>query len=68
MKQNGYMPSLIITSPDAKSGRGLHVQASPTAIFAEKNNITCLKPEKLDKEEIRNALKTIIFFGELFKN
>src|SRR3989344_1778120 len=43
LKQNGFMPSLIVTSPDARKGRGLHVEASPVAIFAEKNNIPCLK-------------------------
>ena len=45
LKKNGYIPSLIITSPDAKKGRGLHIEQSPTANFAEKNNIPCLKPE-----------------------
>jgi len=45
LKQNGYLPKLIITSPDAKSGRGLQMQSSTVAIFAEKNNISCLKPE-----------------------
>ena len=56
LKQAGYLPSLIITSLDTKSGRGLHLQSSPVAIFAEKNNIPCLKPEKLD-EEFYNKLK-----------
>lgn len=50
LKQNGYMPSLIVTSPDAKRGRGLHMETSPVALFAEKNNIPCLKPEKLNEE------------------
>jgi methionyl-tRNA formyltransferase len=50
LKQNGYLPSLIITSPDAKSGRGLLIQKSPVALFAEQNNINCLKPEKLDDD------------------
>jgi methionyl-tRNA formyltransferase len=59
LKQNGFIPSLIVTSPDAKSGRGLHMQASPVAVFAEKNNIPCLKPEKLDKEELSVALRTL---------
>lgn len=45
LKENGYLPSLIVTSPDAKSGRGLQMKASPVAIFAEQNNIPCLKPE-----------------------
>lgn len=50
LKQAGYIPSLIITSPDAKKGRGLHLQASPVALFAEQNNIPCLKPERLNQK------------------
>lgn len=56
LKQEGYLPSLIITSPDARSGRGLIMNPSPVAKFAEQNNIPCLKPEKLDGE-ITNQLK-----------
>ena len=56
LKENDYLPSLIVTSPDAKKGRGLHMQASPVAVFAEKNKIACLKPEKFD-EEFYNKLK-----------
>lgn len=50
LKENGYLPSMIVTSPDAKRGRGLLMQASPVAVFAEKNKILCLKTEKFDKE------------------
>ncbi|MBP6060483.1 MAG: methionyl-tRNA formyltransferase [Candidatus Pacebacteria bacterium] len=56
LKQSGFLPSLIITSPDARSGRGLIMNPSPVAKFAEQNNIPCLKPEKLDTE-ITNQLK-----------
>ena len=63
LKQNGYIPSLIVTSLDAKRGRGLHLEVSPVAIFAEKNNIPCLKPEKLDEEF---TLKLSILNLELF--
>ncbi len=59
LKQNDFIPSLIITAPDAKKGRGLRLQASPVALFAEKNNIPCLKPEKLDEKEIRDVLRTL---------
>lgn len=45
LKKNGYLPSLIVTSPDTKSGRGLKMKESPVAIFALQNNIPCLKPE-----------------------
>jgi methionyl-tRNA formyltransferase len=63
LKQAGFLPSLIVTSPDAKSGRGLQMQASPVARFAEENNISCLKPEKLDAEF---TLKLSTFNFQLF--
>jgi methionyl-tRNA formyltransferase len=50
LKQSNLIPALIITSPDAKKGRGMHLEASSVAIFAQKNNIPCLKPDKLDEE------------------
>lgn len=50
LKESGFLPSLVVTSPDAKKGRGMHMEASPVAIFAKKNNIPCLKPDKLDEE------------------
>jgi len=56
LKQAGYLPSLIITSPDAQKGRGLEIQASPAALFAESNYIDCFKPEKI--EDLEEFLKT----------
>jgi methionyl-tRNA formyltransferase len=62
LKENGYIPSLIITSPDAKSGRGLLLQASPAAVFAKQNNIPCLKPEKLNEVSlITTSSQTYLF-------
>ena len=58
LKQAGLWPALIVTSPDAKKGRGWRLQASPVALFAEKNNIPCFKLEKLDQKEIWNILRT----------
>lgn len=54
LKANGYMPSIIITSPNKPAGRGLHLIPSPVAIWAQKNNIPCLKPEKITPEFIEN--------------
>ncbi len=71
LKSAGYLPTLIVTSPDAKSGRGLHLQASPAATFAEQNNIFCLKPEKLDSdfaEKLRGAesdLFIVVAYGKI---
>ncbi|MFA5773181.1 MAG: methionyl-tRNA formyltransferase [Candidatus Paceibacterota bacterium] len=52
LKNNGYMPSLIITSPDKPAGRGLHLTPSPVSLWAKKHNIECLKPEKITPEFI----------------
>ncbi len=59
LKKNGYIPSVIITSPDSRSGRGLHLFPTQVTLWAEKNNIPCLKPEKIDSnftETINMAL------------
>ncbi len=67
LKQSGFLPSLIITSPDRESGRGLRLQASPVAIFAEKNNIPCLKPDKLETEKFTNDvdLFIVVAYGKI---
>ena len=54
LKNNGYLPSLIITSPDRPSGRGLKLTPTPVSSWAEENNITCLKPEKIDENFINS--------------
>ncbi len=63
LKENGYLPSLVVTSVDAKSGRGMQMQASSTALFATANNIPCLKPDKLDQDF---ALQLSSFDSQLF--
>ena len=41
LKQNGYIPSLIVTSPDAKRGRGLQNQTTPGPNFSKKKKKFC---------------------------
>lgn len=71
LKQADFLPSLIVTSPDAKKGRGLQMQASPVSVFAEQNNIPCLKPGKLDEEFISNLetrtynLAIVVAYGKI---
>lgn len=50
LKNSGYLPILIITTPDKPTGRGLKLTANPVKIWAEKNKINCLTPTKLDLE------------------
>lgn len=57
LKQNGYLPSMIITSPDKPAGRGLHLTSSPVSVWAQNNNVLCLKPEKIDQNFINNFKK-----------
>lgn len=54
LKKSDYLPLLIITSPDKPAGRGLHLTSTPVSIWADKNKITCLKPEKIDQEFLKN--------------
>ena len=46
LKQNGYIPSLIVTSPDAKQGRKMLLTPPPVKVWAQKNNIPYIQPEK----------------------
>ena len=52
LKENGYMPSCIVTSPDAPSGRGLTMTPSPVSDWAEENFVDCIKPTTIDDEFI----------------
>jgi methionyl-tRNA formyltransferase len=55
--------ALIITQPDRPAGRGLQLQQSDVAIWAEQNSITCMKPsssmEMLDELSTIDILLTI---------
>lgn len=48
LKKENIIPSLIITVPDKPKGRKLILTPSETKIWAEKNKIDCIQPEKLD--------------------
>lgn len=63
LKQNGYLPSLIVTSPDVRSGRKMLINSSSVKIWAIKNKIPYVQPNKLDMEF---TLKLSIFNFQLF--
>lgn len=50
LKQNGYLPSLIVTSLDKPKGRKMLVTPPPVKIWAQENNIPFIQPEKLDEK------------------
>jgi methionyl-tRNA formyltransferase len=55
LKNNGYLPSLVITSPDKPQGRKMLLTSSPVKNWAMENNIPFLQPEKID-EDFTNKL------------
>lgn len=71
LKQNGYLPSVIITSPDKKSGRGLNMCSTPVSNWAEANKINCLKPERIDDDFIKKfkeqkiELSIVVAYGKI---
>jgi methionyl-tRNA formyltransferase len=47
LKNLNILPSLVVTTPDKPTGRGLKLTPTPVKIWAEENKITCITPDKL---------------------
>ena len=60
LKENGIIPSLIITQPDKPAGRKLKLTPPEAKVWAEENNVSIFQPETLKDEEV---VKTIIDEG-----
>ena len=67
LKQNNYIPSLIITSSDKKQGRKMILTPPPVKIWAKKNNIPYIQPEKLDIKDLENNadLFIVVAYGKI---
>ena len=50
--EHGFVPAVVVTSPDAPRGRGLTLTPSETKALARAHNIPVLTPEKLDADAI----------------
>lgn len=59
LKAHNLIPSLVVTSPDRPSGRGLKITESAVAIWANENKIETLKPENLNEPSFIENLKMI---------
>lgn len=70
--ERGYVPALVVTSPDAPKGRGLVLTPSPVKELATKHDIPLLAPEKLDSETIAAIrahgceLAVVVAYGKIF--
>lgn len=71
LEGNGYTPSIIVTSPDARSGRGMEMNQSPVSTWAINHDIKCLKPEKIDQnfiDELKRLnidLSIVVAYGKI---
>ena len=54
LKENGYIPSLIVTSLDKPQGRKMILTPPPVKVWAEENNIPYIQPENI--KEGRNVV------------
>jgi methionyl-tRNA formyltransferase len=59
----GYVPSLVVTSPDAPKGRGMKLTPSDTKAFALEKNLSVISPEKLDAPAIDAIRRVGAHFG-----
>ena len=57
LKENGFTPTLIVTTPDKPKGRKLIVTPPETKVWAEENDIDVLQPETLKDEEFIDDIK-----------
>jgi len=71
LKENSYLPSLIITSPDKPQGRKMIITPPPVKIWAIQNHIPYLQPEKLNDEFISTIeslnfdLSIVVAYGKI---
>jgi len=50
LKKAGFIPALVVTAPDKRQGRGMKLTPPPAKVWAEKNSIKFLQPQKLDSD------------------
>ena len=68
----GFIPKIVVTSPDAQVGRGLVLTPSPTKELAHAHNIPILTPSLLDAETISEIKSKkceyaiVVAYGKIF--
>jgi methionyl-tRNA formyltransferase len=71
LKGHGFLPSLIITSPDKPQGRKMLITPPPVKTWAIENGIPYMQPEKLDEEFYKNLkniacdLSIVVAYGKI---
>lgn len=68
----GYVPALVVTTPDRARGRGMETQMTPVKAWAIARAIEVLQPEKLDDAFVAKLAKRdlqfaiVVAYGKLF--
>jgi methionyl-tRNA formyltransferase len=71
LKEQGLLPVLIVTNPDAPAGRTLTLTAPPAKRWAETNNVPILQPTTLDRDfchrlqAISSTLFVVASYGKI---
>lgn len=50
LQRAGLVPSLVITTPDKRQGRGMEIVSPPVKTWAQQRDIEVLQPEHIDDE------------------
>ena len=71
LEQKGYVPSLIVTTPDVAKGRGMVISPPPVKTWAKSRGIPVLQPSKLDSDFCYKLQATsyklfiVIYYGKI---
>lgn len=58
MLRKGMLPTLIVTAPPRKKGRGMETSSSEVKVWADAHHILTLEPEEIKSEEFLKTLGT----------
>ena len=70
--EHGFIPAVVVTSPDAPRGRGLVLTPSPVKTLARTHGLPVLTPEKLDEEALAAVrahdcdYALVVAYGKIF--
>ena len=66
LKQNGFLPSLIVTATDKPQGRKMILTPPPVKTWAIENSIPYLQPDKINAEDLPEAdLFVVVAYGKI---
>ncbi len=70
--ERGFVPAVVVTSPDAPKGRGLTLTSSETKTLALAHGFPVMTPEKLDAQTIAEIIAlgcdyaVVVAYGKIF--